>query len=180
MESRPNRNVFLALVLAAGCAGYAAVEHGESPSNGSTTPTTAREGGGETAVVAVEEPTPVAGPTAHPPIQCAGQERIAAAGVVIDNPASAAIRASGQCVVELTDAMVSGSDYGVEATGNARVVLTNSRVTGGEAAVVSAGNATVELPGTEVVGEVRVQGADAGGGRASVMGMSAAAMGMGG
>ena len=172
---RARVGVVLALAVA-GCAGYASVERSENSRGTTTTTRTADEGGGEPSTVVVAEPVePVGAPTtptgtpgltSHPPITCAGQEQITATDVEIVNSNGPGVRASGQCVVTLTGASVTGSDYGVEATGNARVTITNGRVTGAEAAVVANGNADVQLPGTEVTGEVRVQ---SGGSSASAM-----------
>lgn len=111
--------------------------------------------GEETAPVA--EPTPEREPVTEP-IDCDGDETIAAEDITIRTDRGPAIRAGGGCQVTLTRAELSSGGVAVVASGSAQVVLRDSQVRGGSAAVVVSDDASVAMPGTEVHGEVRLQG----------------------
>lgn len=93
------------------------------------------------------------------PIDCAGDETVAAEGITIVGGEGPAVRARGGCSVTLVDVELHGR-VGVDAGDRARVTLRDSRVRGIEAAVVVTGEARVALPNTEAFGEVRLGGSE--------------------
>ena len=88
---------------------------------------------------------------------CGGNQTVRLSGMTVTLTASPAIRAGGNCTLQLADMDVSAPVV-LWAAGNANVTITGGRLNGAEQAVSATGNAHVTMTGTTVTGAVQRRG----------------------
>jgi len=117
--------------------------------------------GGEANIVVAETPAPddrtaavVPTAPAGQPIQCSANDTIVLDGVTIDAGGGAAVTASGNCTVRLTNCTLRG-DVVIVASGNANVSTAGCQIAGD---ITASGNANVHLQGSAHDGQAHASG----------------------
>jgi hypothetical protein len=91
------------------------------------------------------------------PLTCGVGESLRVSKVTSALSSGSAIKASGNCVLEIVDSNIS-APVGVEASANAKVSIRGGAIEGASSAVVASGNATVDIDGARVKGSVKKTG----------------------
>lgn len=89
---------------------------------------------------------------------CGGNDNVTLTGVTANLPTSTAIKASGNCKLDLVGVNITAKD-GIQALSNARVTVTGGSVNATGTAASALGSATITFSGTTVTGKKQALGA---------------------
>lgn len=89
---------------------------------------------------------------------CGGNDNVKLTGVTANLPASTAVKASGNCKLELVGVNITAKD-GIQALSNAQVTVTGGSVNATGTAASALGKATITFSGTTVTGKKQALGA---------------------